>query len=265
MPMELQTFRTNGNDERVTASNGDSVVDMPDGAAAAAETDGLLQMQSNGCNGGAMPANHAAKIQRDPEITNNTKESCVYRVRRELTEVVCESKSAKCKITLWMIIALVISLIVVVIIISVAVCSAINKDPDESFDPSLFKVPVYFNGSFQLPNLVFTDELLTLSSNESQALATGFQEKLADLYRSSPALGRYFSKAKINSFRNGPVMADYQLNFLIPEEGQDQLRNFTLSREMVYNVFRQFLYDQEPNESEPMYIDPVSLKMVVRH
>lgn len=30
--------------------------------------------QSNGCNGGAMPANHAAKIQRDPEITNNTKE-----------------------------------------------------------------------------------------------------------------------------------------------------------------------------------------------
>lgn len=65
--------------------------------------------------------------------------------------------------------------------------------------------------------------------------------------------------------RNGPVMADYQLNFLIPEEGQDQLRNFTLSREMVYNVFRQSLYDQEPNESEPMYIDPVSLKMVVRH
>lgn len=60
-------------------------------------------------------------------------------------------------------------------------------------------------------------------------------------------------------------MADYQLEFLMPEEGQDQLRNFTLSREMVYNVFRQFLYDQEPNESEPMYIDPVSLKMSVRH
>ena len=65
--------------------------------------------------------------------------------------------------------------------------------------------------------------------------------------------------------RNGSVMADYQLEFLMPEEGQDQLRNFTLSREMVYNVFRQFLYDQEPNESEPMYIDPVSLKMSVRH
>lgn len=62
-----------------------------------------------------------------------------------------------------------------------SLCAAIHKDPDESFDPSLFKVPVYFDGSFQLPNLVFTDELLTLSSNESQALATGFQEKVCHI------------------------------------------------------------------------------------
>lgn len=48
----------------------------------------------------------------------------------------------------------------------------------------------------------------------------------------------------------------------MPEEQQDELRNFTLSREMVYNVFRQFLYDQESDKSEPMYIDPVSLNMV---
>lgn len=46
----------------------------------------------------------------------------------------------------------------------------------------------------------------------------------------------------------------------MPEEEKDQLRNFTLSREMVYNVFRQFLYDQE-SESDPMFIDPASLKM----
>ncbi|KAM8769624.1 TPA-induced transmembrane protein homolog isoform 1-T2 [Acanthopagrus schlegelii] len=265
MSIQLQPISTNGNEERVTAGNGDSVVcDIPD-AAAAAETDLFLPVQTNGCNRGAAPVNHAAEHQWAPEVMNNTQESFVFRVKRELNEVVCESKNAKCKITVWMIIALIISLIVVVIIISMAVCSAIHKDPDEDFDPLLFKVPVYFSGSFQLPNLVFTDELLTISSNKSQALAAGFQEKLADLYRSSPALGRYFSKAEINSFRNGPVMADYQLEFLMPEEGQDQLRNFTLSREMVYNVFRQFLYDQEPNESEPMYIDPVSLKMSVRH
>lgn len=62
--------------------------------------------------------------------------------------------------------------------------------------------------------------------------------------------------------RNGSVIADYKLTFHMPEEEKDQLRNFTLSREMVYNVFRQFLYDQE-SELDPMFIDPASLKMVL--
>lgn len=52
------------------------------------------------------------------------------------------------------------------------------EDVDEKFDPLLFKVPLYFNGSFQLPNLVFTEELFSLSSNESQELAADFQEKV---------------------------------------------------------------------------------------
>ncbi len=65
--------------------------------------------------------------------------------------------------------------------------------------------------------------------------------------------------------RNGSVIADYQLTFLMPEEQQDQLRNFTLSREMVYSVFRQFLYDQETDEPGLMYIDPLSLNMFLRH
>lgn len=55
------------------------------------------------------------------------------------------------------------------------------------------------------------------------------------------------------------------LTFLMPEEQQDELRNFTLSREMVYNVFRQVLYDQESDEKGPMFIDPLSLNMFVRH
>lgn len=65
--------------------------------------------------------------------------------------------------------------------------------------------------------------------------------------------------------RNGSVVVDYQLTFLMPEEQQDQLRNITLSREMVYNVFRQFLYDQEADESGQMYVDPASLNMFLRH
>lgn len=61
--------------------------------------------------------------------------------------------------------------------------------------------------------------------------------------------------------RNGSVVADYQLKFLIPEEEKDQLGNFTLSREMVFNVFRQFLYDQEAGPAQPLYIAPDSLRM----
>lgn len=77
----------------------------------------------------------------------------------------------------------------------------------------------------------------------------------------TPFLLIFFS---YSSHRNGSVIVDYQLTFLMPEENQDQLRNFTLSREMVYNVFRQFLYDQEA-ESAPTYIDPVSLIMFLGH
>lgn len=65
--------------------------------------------------------------------------------------------------------------------------------------------------------------------------------------------------------RNGSVVADFQLTFLVPDEQQDQLRNFTLSRGMVYNVLRQFLYEQEEDESEPMYIDPASLSMFLTY
>ncbi|XP_051252868.1 TPA-induced transmembrane protein homolog isoform X2 [Dicentrarchus labrax] len=258
--IELLPVTTNGNDGRVSASNGDGV---PSRNADATERDALLTGQSTtstGQNGQMLPDGNAAEAQRDLENTGIPHEiSAVSRIKGELKEVIFW------KVRLWMVIIFIFLLIFAVIIISLAACAASYKDPDEDFDPSLFKVPRYFNGSFQLPNLVFTEELSNLSTNKSQELAADFQEKLADLYRSSPALGRYFSKAEISAFRNGSVIADYQLTFLMPEEEQDQLRNFTLSREMVYNVFRQFLYDQEPDESKPMYIDPVSLIMFLTH
>lgn len=263
MDIELQIIKTNGNDgaahlsnERVTASNGDGATHRnPD----ASERDGLLLAQRDGCNGGAAPSAHAADAQRHLGNTSTPQEdSAMCRIKRELNEVVFW------KVRLWMIIISIFLLILAVILISMAVCSVIHEDKDENFDRSLFRAPQYFYGSFQLPNLLFTEDFLNRSSNESQALTTDLQEKLADLYRSSPALGRYFSRAEIYAFRNGSVIADYQLTFLIPEEQQDQLRNLTLSREMVYNVFRQFLYDQEPDEPGQMYIDPASLSMFLR-
>ncbi|XP_034062894.1 TPA-induced transmembrane protein homolog isoform X2 [Gymnodraco acuticeps] len=231
MDIELQT-KTNGatylSKEQVPAGNGDGAAYR---ITEVGEEDGLLSAQT----------------------------SAVCRIKGELNEVIFW------RVKLWMAIIILFFFIFAVIIMSMLLCSVIHEDKDEIFDPSTFQVPQCFNGSFQLPNLVFTEELFTMSSNESQTLAGELREKLADLYRSSPALGRYFSKADIYAFRNQLLLADFQLTFLMPAEHQDQLRNITLSRKMVYNVFRQFLYDQEPDESGQMYIDPVSLKMFLKH
>lgn len=278
----MHKIQTNGDhgaahetSDRVTASNGDTSAVCTDPEAT--ETDVLLSVQTDGCNGETTPSNRAAPPKRNGQSSSG--EGCngdavtsadveaqetsanaspvVRGIKTELNEIIFW------KVRVWMAIICIFVLIAVVIIISLAVCSAIHPDVDEKYDPSLFTFPLYFNGSFQLPNMVFKEELFTLSLKESQTLAADLQGKLADLYRSSPALGRYFSGAEIKAFRNGSVIADYQLKFLMPEEHQD-LKSFTLSREMVYNVFRQFLYDQESDESEPMYIDPRSLIMFIR-
>ncbi|XP_034556182.1 TPA-induced transmembrane protein homolog [Notolabrus celidotus] len=272
MDIEMQTVRTNGDHgpgyEQVTAGNGESVTctdpvatetdvllgvqtDSPNGetihsgAAASHRNQGDTSGEVNSSNGQMLLPGDNAESQRTPGKASQV----VMRIKRELNEIIFW------KVRLWMAIIFIFLLIFAVIIISLVVCSAIHEDVDEKYDPSLFNFPLFFNGSFQLPNKVF---------NETQTLATDLQDKLADLYRSSPALGRFFSDVEIHAFRNGSVIADYQLKFLMPEEQQGQLRRFILSREMVFNVFRQFLYDQESDESEPMYINPVSLVMFLR-
>ncbi|XP_058488932.1 TPA-induced transmembrane protein-like [Solea solea] len=256
--MEMKPLHTNGNDaaahlnERVTAVNGDST----DKSSAATERDVLLSRQGADHNGDAITSSHEMEAQTTVGCTYDSKESStISRILRELNSEVLH------RVKLWMALILIAVVIVAVVLISLAACAALHEDVDDMFDPSLFIVPLNFNGSFQLPNQVFTEELFIFSSNESQTLSVDLQEKLSDLYRASPALGRYFSTAEIYALRNGSVIADYQLSFLLPEEQQEELRNFTLSREMVYNVFRQFLYDQEIEQTSPMYIYPRSLFM----
>ncbi|KAM3615813.1 uncharacterized protein V6R79_008222 [Siganus canaliculatus] len=228
--MDPQDISMNGNnDKRSLAEN--ERVGNGDTHTVPTEIDGLLPAQT-------------ADIQVTVEPENDAPEKSRWNRR---------------KLRLCVVLFLILVFIASVIVISLLLCSATQQDVDEKFDPSTFKVPLLFNGSFQLPNLAFTEQLFNISSNESQGLTAHFQTKLADLYSSSPALGRYFSEADIYAFREGSVFADFRLVFVVPEEKQDELRNFTVSREMVYNVLRQFLYDQTPDESDPMYIDPVSL------
>ncbi|XP_045560095.1 capZ-interacting protein isoform X5 [Salmo salar] len=162
----------------------------------------------------------------------------------------------------WMILIFLIFLILLVIGVSFALCLVIHDDADEKYNPTLFVLPRCFNGSFKLTNQIFIPELLSPASNQSKALSSQLREKLSDLYSSSPALSRYFSSVEISDFRNGSVVADYRLGFLMPLNNAE-LEQFTLSREMVYNVFRQSLYDQDPELNHPLYIHPASLDMQV--
>lgn len=245
----LQNTNTKGNDgaahvdiERVATGNG--------GQADPTERDGLLATQANAGNGETMPSSHEVEAQR----RTNSEKCAKCRILDQLNQKVLGI------FRLWMVILFIIVVIIAVILISLALCTVLYEDVDEKFDSSLFDVPRYFNGTFRLPNQNFTEEFLSLSSNKSQEVAAELQEKLADFYRTSSALGRYFSTAEIYDFRNASVIAEYKLTFVMPADEQDQLRNFTLSREMVYNVLRQFLYDQEAEESG-LYIDPGSLTM----
>ncbi|XP_008307302.1 TPA-induced transmembrane protein homolog [Cynoglossus semilaevis] len=256
MDVELITLPANGNNgksisnDRITAENGADVT------CEVTERDSLLKTHAAGNQNGDIPvSNSDVEAQRTVENAHSCPESTARRIWEELNDTPFS------KVRLWMILIFLLVIIVAIILFSLWICSVIHEDVDEKFDPSLFQVPLHFNGSFQLPNQVFTEELFTLSTNESIVLTTDLEDKLADLYRSSPALGRYFSKAEVYSLRNGSVIADYQLTFLLPEEQQFELQNFTLSREMVYNVLRQSLYDQETDGSAPMYIYPRSLRM----
>ncbi|MED6245226.1 hypothetical protein ATANTOWER_000359 [Ataeniobius toweri] len=224
--MELDDIKT-------TSDQLEEMVDNPDGATNAGDYVQRLLPESNDSN---------RKETGNGDITENQNKKSQKNFFR---------KHGK-----WIAAIFLILLIALVITISVAVCFANNEDNDEKYDPSLFKLQQKFNGSF-IVNLVQT-------SNKTQVLKD-LQEKLADLYRSSPALGRFFSEAETFGLRSDSAVVQYKLTFVYPEEQQAELRNFTLSSEMVFNVFRQFLYDQSDVESETRFVDPSSLKMHTMH
>lgn len=257
MEVELKSLSVNGNNGKAISNDLITAEECVDGKSEETERDSLIHKHAAANQNGDTPfSNHDVEAQ---EIVGHAysrpEKSTAVRILDELNDTVFY------KVKLWMILVLLLIAIVAIILLSLWICAVIHEDVDDKFDPSLFQVPLQFNGSFQLPNQAFTEELFTLSTNESVALTTDLEDKLADLYRASPALGRYFSKAEVYSLRNGSVIADYQLTFLLPEEQQSELRAFTLSREMVYNVLRQSLYDQEVDGSAPMYIYPRSLLM----
>ncbi|KAM9820306.1 TPA-induced transmembrane protein homolog [Neosynchiropus ocellatus] len=185
----------------------------------------------------------------EPERRSSHKVSKTCRVKEELNEVVFW------KFRMWMILIFISVLIVAVILISLALCSLVYKDKDEQFDASTFNVSRLFNGTFRMQSPALSEGVAVAASNQSQALTSRLQDQLEDLYKSSPALGRYFSSAEVAPLRKDPAVAEFRLKFLMPAGQRGQLRKFTLSREMIYNVLRQFLYEQPSLRIEPASLE----------
>ncbi|XP_061827944.1 TPA-induced transmembrane protein [Nerophis lumbriciformis] len=248
MDMEMQNVGSNGSEAAArqmatTTGNGEGHTHR---GPQSAETGSLLQAQ---CNGGSVEM----KSDRRVLALRGPQDSTICRMQKELKDVVCW------KIPLWMLLLFLLLIMVAIVFITLALCPVFHQDVDEKFDPSTFNISRLFKGNFSLLDLPFSDDLLVPSSNQSRALSRDLQGKLTVVYSSSPALSRYFSKAEVHAFRNGSVVAEYRLTFLMPEQQEEQLRRFTLSREMVYNVLRQSLHQQEDHGT---YIDPLSLTLV---
>ncbi|XP_072316809.1 TPA-induced transmembrane protein homolog [Eucyclogobius newberryi] len=204
-------------------------------------------------NGNAVPIERDVEAQTSP---NQKQKRFVSQIKEELSQKVCSKK-----VPLWVVLILIFILVIGLIFASLALCAVMYEDPDEKYDATKFDLSRRFSGSFRLVNLNATEKLLNSPSNQTQPLAEELKKKLEDLYTNSPALGRYYSSSEIYNFSDGPVTASFHLTFRMPATEENMLKYFTLSREMVYNVFRQFLYDQEVDPSEPLYIEPTSLNM----
>lgn len=253
------TPMSNGNDRTARVNGQDASKDEIDGFARKKnepETERLLESDDapNG-NTVAVDSHSNHDIEAPRPVYNHQKKSAVCQVKEELTQKVCKNK-----VPLWVVLVLIFLLIICIIFASLALCTVIYEDEDEKYDSRMFEVQRHFNGSFLLSNLNFTEEQLNMTSNESQTLATELNNKLDDLYSNSPALGRYFSSSEIDDISEAPVKASFHLKFLMPAVEQSELKRFTLSRSMVYNVLRQFLFDQE-DTADRLYIEPASLNM----
>ncbi|XP_061682686.1 uncharacterized protein LOC133504458 isoform X5 [Syngnathoides biaculeatus] len=171
MDIEMQTVKRNGNDtvgHLGATGNGDNSAYR---CHSTTERSKLMGPQKNGHNGDTMPSGRLAA-----EVFSTSQGGVLYRMKRELSKVVCG------KVRLWMVLVLLAFIIPAVVLGSLAWCSAMYDDPDEKFDRSSFRVPRLFNGSFSLPGLTFTEDLLSVSSNQGRALAGNLQgkERLSD-------------------------------------------------------------------------------------
>ncbi|XP_043940425.1 TPA-induced transmembrane protein isoform X2 [Protopterus annectens] len=155
----------------------------------------------------------------------------------------------KCR--LWMLLLAIFGAIVLVVIVSLVLYSVIYTDEDDIVDNSLKSTgkPQYYEGTMRLKQLASDDVMTTDKA----------KQMLTDVYNSSPALGRYFVEAIVFE-SNDTTTVTYSLKFALPPD-HSLLLQYTLSEEVLVNVLKQYVCDQEdsPEGGQGLQIEPSSL------
>ncbi|XP_042298852.1 TPA-induced transmembrane protein-like [Sceloporus undulatus] len=170
----------------------------------------------------------------------------------------------KCR--LWMLVTSIFLLLIAVTIITLSVSSAVYIDEDEYWDPELIASGNHHNFSGIVKIHCVNPELL-LSESTYNLLSENLHKRLLDVYRDSPALGRYFISAEVISISDGNNTAAYHLCFSVPQDETREFMKYRMNQNFVMNILRQNIYDQEElygldvPECINLTLDPTSLSL----
>lgn len=151
----------------------------------------------------------------------------------------------KCK--LWMVIVAIFACFTIVIIISLCLIGVTYIDEDENEILELSSNKTFFI-MLKIPEECANKE-------ELQRLLT---ERLTDMYRQSPALGRFFTSADIMDFSLENATVTYHLLFGVPSD-DDGFMKHMLSEELVLGIMRQNFHDKNVSSCQRLGLDPESL------
>ncbi|XP_057553856.1 TPA-induced transmembrane protein isoform X2 [Hippopotamus amphibius kiboko] len=198
-----------------------------------------------------------SEIQEQPEeqaplngavqgIHSSVGESCPVQADKESPWSSCNKNLiGKCK--LWMVLASVLLGLIMVISISLCLTGVTYVDEDENEILELLS-----NKTF-LVMLKIPEECVT-----EEKLPDLLTKRLTDVYRSSPALSRFFTSVEILDFSGENATITYHLQFGVPSEDHSFMK-YVMNEELVLGVLRQDFHDQNVSGCETLGRDPASL------
>ncbi|XP_007236788.3 TPA-induced transmembrane protein [Astyanax mexicanus] len=254
-PLNKESARPGGDPDNNNVENEDEdrEVNQGNGIHLAPETMQplLSSSQSTESNGGHITVEVDST---DSSCASEKKPKVLKNLKKELNETVFW------KIKLWMAILIFLVSIISLILLLLFLCSGQKDDADDKYDRSSFVVPLKFTGTFTLANYSRVQDPVSQAELDNK-MVINLGQKLTHIYESSPTLERYFSLAQIETIRQKDATVEFKLVFKMPEENK-QLKRYILSREMVYSVLLQNLFELDTEDQPYIVLSSLSMEMV---